>query len=231
MKEVNMKEFKVDVGSKSIIMETGKLARQAGGSITLTCGGTVVLVTAVISKYANERLGFFPLLVEYKEKTYAAGKFPGGFFKREGRPTEKETLTSRLIDRGIRPLFTDNIINDVQVIAHVLSSDGENNPDMLAAFGASVALSISDVPFNGPLATLRVIKDKEGKLVVNPTYVETEDASLDIILSATKDGIVLIETGANQVPDDDVFQAIKFGYESLTVLLDIQNLFLILRLS
>ena len=142
------KQFKLDIGNKTIIFETGKLAKQASGAITVTCGGTVVLVTAVMSKEAREERDFFPLFVEYREKTYAAGRIPGGFFKREGRPTEKEILSARLIDRSIRPLFPEGMLNEVQVMATALSSDGENDPDVLAALGASAALSVNSLAFS-----------------------------------------------------------------------------------
>ncbi|MBU1084432.1 MAG: polyribonucleotide nucleotidyltransferase, partial [Candidatus Omnitrophica bacterium] len=139
-----MEQVRTKVGNGEVIIETGKLAKQAGGSVTVQCGGTVVLVTCVCSKQARENMGFFPLTVEYQEKTFAAGRIPGGFFKREGRPTEKEILTSRMIDRPIRPLFPEGMLNEVQVIATVLSSDGKNDADVLALIGASAALTISD---------------------------------------------------------------------------------------
>ena len=152
-----------------LIIETGKLAKQADGAVTVQFGGTVVLVTCVCSKEAREGIDFFPLTVEYQEKTYAAGKIPGGFFKREGRPSEKEILTARLIDRPIRPLFPQDMINDVQVVSMVLSSDGENDSDILAVNGASSALSISDIPFDGPIGCVRVGLIN-GKFVLNPTF-------------------------------------------------------------
>ncbi|MDD4908984.1 MAG: polyribonucleotide nucleotidyltransferase, partial [Candidatus Omnitrophica bacterium] len=148
--------LEIKFGKETLSLETGKLAKQANGSVKLTYGGTVVLVSACISQGVREGIDFFPLTVEYQEKTYAAGRFPGGFFKREGRPTESEILTSRLIDRPIRPLFPKGLYNEVQIMALVLSSDGENDPDVIAVNGASIALGISDIPFNGPVAACRV---------------------------------------------------------------------------
>ena len=149
------KKFEVDIGGKSLIIETGRMAKQADGACTIQLGGTVVLVTTVCSSEVREGIDFFPLTCEYQERTYAAGKIPGGFFKREGRPSEKEILTSRLIDRPIRPLFQSGFINEVQIVAFVLSSDSENDSDVLAMMGASVALTISDIPFAGPVGTVR----------------------------------------------------------------------------
>ncbi|MDD5488674.1 MAG: polyribonucleotide nucleotidyltransferase, partial [Candidatus Omnitrophica bacterium] len=153
-----MESVTTRLGNEELIISTGKLAKQADGSVTVQCGGTMVLVTCVCARTANESMDFFPLTVEYKERTFAAGRIPGGFFKREGRPTEKEILTSRMIDRPIRPLFPDGMMNEVQVIATVLSSDGKNESDALAVIGASAALTISDIPFNGPIGCVRVGK-------------------------------------------------------------------------
>ena len=217
------KQFKLDIGNKTIIFETGKLAKQASGAITVTCGGTVVLVTAVMSKEAREERDFFPLFVEYREKTYAAGRIPGGFFKREGRPTEKEILSARLIDRSIRPLFPEGMLNEVQVMATALSSDGENDPDVLAALGASAALSVSDAPFGGPMGALRIGVKGDGEFIINPTYAQLDESKLDIVVAGTKDGIVMIECDSKQVPEGDFFNAIKFAYENLIKCTDIQN--------
>ena len=148
---MNLQNIEVPFGAQNLIIETGKLAKQANAAVTVRCGGTMVLVTACMSKKPRMDIDFFPLMVEYQEKTYSAGRIPGGFFKREGRPTQKEILTSRVIDRPIRPLFPEGFFNDVQVVATVLSSDGENDPDVLALVGASTALTISDIPFAGPV--------------------------------------------------------------------------------
>ncbi|UCH12592.1 MAG: polyribonucleotide nucleotidyltransferase [Candidatus Omnitrophota bacterium] len=218
-----IKQFKLNIGNKTIILESGKLAKQASGAVTVTCGGTMVLVTVVMSKEAKEEISFFPLWVEYREKTYAAGKIPGGFFKREGRPTEKEILSARLIDRPIRPLFPEGMLNEVQVMATVLSSDGENDPDVLAVLGASAALSISDVPFDGPIGVARVGQIKESEFIINPTYAQLDESRLDIVIAGTKDGIIMIESNNDQVPERDMFDAIKFGYANITKIIDIQN--------
>ncbi|MBU1006560.1 MAG: polyribonucleotide nucleotidyltransferase, partial [Candidatus Omnitrophica bacterium] len=168
------------IGSENITIETGKMAKQANGSVLIQCGGTVVLATAVCSKKPRAGIDFFPLTVEYQEKTYAAGRIPGGYFKREGRPTEKEILTARLTDRPIRPLFPEGFMNDVQIFTIVLSSDGKNDPDILSIIGASSALTISDIPFAGPVGAVRIglIDDK---FVVNPTYQEMENSVLNLV--------------------------------------------------
>ena len=165
---MNDNTLKIKFGRNDLILETGHVAKQANGSVVVTYGGTVVLVTACMSREVKEGRDFFPLTVEYQEMTYAAGRIPGGFFIREGRPSESEILGARLIDRPIRPLFPKGLFNDVQVVAIVLSSDGENDPDVLAVNGASAALCISDIPFNGPLVACRVGR-VNGELIINPT--------------------------------------------------------------
>jgi len=161
--------LKVKFGRNDLVLETGKMAKQANGAVCVQYGGTVVLVTACMSGEIREGQDFFPLTVEYQEKTYAAGRIPGGFFKREGRPSESEILTARLIDRPIRPLFPDGFLNEVQIIAVVLSSDGENDPDIFAVIGASAALSISDIPFEGPLGCCRVARLNNNSYLIRPT--------------------------------------------------------------
>ncbi len=221
---INMiKQFKLDIADKTIIFETGKLAKQASGAVTVTCGGTVVLVCVVMSRETRDGIDFFPLSVEYRERTYAAGKIPGGFFKREGRPTEKEILSARLIDRPTRPLFPEGMFNEVQVTATVLSSDGENDPDVLAALGASAALCISDIPFQGPMGIFRVGQTPDGKLIINPTYAQLDESKIDIVVAGTQNGIIMIESGASQVSESDVLSAIKFGWDNLKKFLDIQK--------
>ena len=214
-----IKRFELKIGGKDIIVETGKLAKQALGSCTVQSGGTVVLVTAVSSREPRENIGFFPLTVEYQEKTYAAGKIPGGFFKREGRPSEKEILTARLIDRPIRPLFPKGFYNDVQVMAIVLSSDGENDSDMLALLGASCALSISNIPFNGPIGAVRVGRVGE-EFIVNPTFQQVEESSLDLVVTAAHDGVIMLEGSAKEVDEDIINKAIEFGYEHAKLVVD-----------
>ncbi|MCX5697608.1 MAG: polyribonucleotide nucleotidyltransferase [Candidatus Omnitrophica bacterium] len=211
-------------GRTDLVIETGKIAKQANGAVTISYGGTVVLVTACMSKNIKEGRDFFPLTVEYQEKTYAAGRIPGGFFKREGRPSESEILTARLIDRPIRPLFPQGFLNEVQVMAIVLSSDGENDPDILAVTGASFALSISDIPFNGLISACRVGYVDE-QFVLNPTYQELEKSSLDLVVAAGKDGVVMLEAKAKEVSEELFLQAVKFGYDNLQSLLQAQEEF------
>lgn len=214
--------IKTILGKNELILETGKIAKQANGSIKVQYGGTVVLVTACMSKKAKEGQSFFPLTVEYQEKTYAAGRIPGGFFKREGRPSESEILTARLIDRPVRPLFPKGFLNEVQVIAIVLSSDGENDPDVLALVGASAALSISDIPFNGPLGCCRVAY-VDNQFVINPTYAELEKANLEVVVAANSKGVVMLESKANEVSEELYKEAVKIGYESLQGVIRMQK--------
>lgn len=216
--------LKIKFGKDELILETGRIAKQANGSVTVTYGGTVVLVTACMSKKIKEGQDFFPLTVEYQEKTYAAGRIPGGFFKREGRPSENEILTSRLIDRPIRPLFPEGFLNEVQVMAIVLSSDGENDPDILALIGASAALSISNIPFNGPLACCRVARIND-QFVLNPTYAELETSELEVIVTVNKKGVVMLESRANEVSEEVYLEAVKFGLDSLQPILVMQEEF------
>jgi len=211
---MNLGRVEIPFGAHNLIIETGVLAKQANGAVTVTCGGTVVLVTACMSRHPRADIDFFPLMVEYQEKTYSAGRIPGGFFKREGRPTEKEILTSRVIDRPIRPLFPEGFFNEVQVVASVLSSDGENDPDILAIVGASTALTISDIPFNGPLGAVRVcLVDDE--FVLNPTYAQREISSLDLVVAGREEGIVMIEGESKEIPEEKVMEALDFAYKAL----------------
>ena len=203
-------------------VEAGDLARQASGSVRVQYGDTVVLVTAVASKGPREGVDFFPLMVDYQEMTYAAGKIPGGFFKREGRPSEKEILTSRLIDRPLRPLFPKGYVNEVQIVATVLSADEENDPDILGMIGASAALEISDIPFCGPIAGVRVGRI-DGKLVCNPINTELKKSELDLIIAGNREGIVMVEGGANFITEDIMLEAMIFGHQSLQKVLDIQE--------
>lgn len=215
------KKFEIPLGDNNLIIETGRMAKQADGAVTVTLGGTVVLVTAVSSE-PREGIDFFPLTCEYQEKTYAAGRIPGGFFKREGRPTEKEILSARLMDRPVRPLFPKGFINEVQLVALVLSSDGENDSDVLAMVGASTALTISDIPFEGPIGTVRVGR-VDGKFVINPTYEQLETSDIDIIVTGTRKAVVMIESGSNELSEEVVYDAIKFGHEKLQVIIDLQE--------
>ncbi|MDD5465923.1 MAG: polyribonucleotide nucleotidyltransferase [Candidatus Omnitrophica bacterium] len=218
------KSLKIKFGKNDLILETGKIAKQANGSVTVTYGATVILVTACMSGEIKEGQDFFPLTVEYQEKTYAAGRIPGGFFKREGRPSENEILGSRLIDRPIRPLFPEGFLNEVQVMAIVLSSDGENDPNVLALIGASAALSISDIPFKGPLASCRVAR-VNNELVLNPTYAEIESADLEVVVAANNNGVVMLESKAKEVSEETYLEAVKFGLDSLKPILSMQEEF------
>lgn len=217
-----MNEVRVKLGNEELVISTGKLAKQADGAVTVQYGGTMVLVTACCSKSAREDMGFFPLTVEYQEKTFAAGKIPGGFFKREGRPSQKGILTSRMIDRPIRPLFPEGMKNEVQVIATVLSHDGKNDSDILGIIGASAALTISDIPFNGPIAGAR-IGMIDGEFILNPTFSQTEESELEVILVAKEDGVVMLEAGASMVGEDKMVEAIKFGDEHVKAIIKIQE--------
>lgn len=216
--------LRVKFGGQELILETGNIAKQANGSVTVQYGGTVVLVTCCMSKELREGQDFFPLTVEYQEKTYAAGRIPGGFFKREGRPSESEILTARLIDRPIRPLFPKGMLNEVQIMAIVLSSDGENDPDILAVIGASAALSISDIPFNGPLAACRVGR-VNNQFILNPTYAQLDQSDLDLVVAANKEGVMMLESKAKEVSEEDYLEAVKFGFDNLQCVIGMQEEF------
>ena len=201
-------------GGKHIHFETGRIAKQASGSVFVTSGDNAVLCTAVASPDPKEGIDFFPLTVEYREFTYAGGRIPGGFIKREGRPSEKEILTSRQIDRPIRPLFPEAFRNETQVVAFVYSADKENDPDVLGINGASCALALSDIPFHGPVGAVRV-GFIEGQFIVNPTYAERAKSDLNIMVVGTADGIVMVESGSKEVSETNVVDAIEFGHEQI----------------
>ena len=209
-------------GGRALTLETGQLAKQASGAVVARYGETVVLVTAVAAKKPREGVDFFPLSCDYQERTYAAGKIPGGFFKREGRPSEREILTSRLIDRPLRPLFPKGFRNDVQIIATVLSADGENDPDVVAITAASAALSISDIPFGGPIAGVRVGRIN-GELEINPLLSRMAESDLDLVLAASRDAVVMVEGGADCVSEEVLLDAIMFGHKHIQELLDAQD--------
>ena len=210
------------VGDKQIVIETGKLAKQADGAVTVQLGETIVVVAAVAATKAKEGQEFFPLTVDYREKAAAAGKFPGGYFKREGRPTEKEILTSRLTDRPIRPLFPKGMYNEVQVQSIVLSADGENDPDILSIVGASTALMVSDIPWAGPLGAVRVGRVK-GQFVANPTHSEMKESDLDLVYVGNETDIVMYEGSAKEISEADFNAALKFGQESCQPLIAAQK--------
>src|SRR6266702_4041919 len=201
-------------GGKKITFETGKLAKQAHGAAVVRMGDNVVLATATANADPREGIDFFPLTVDYREYTYAGGRIPGGLIKREGRPSEKEILTSRQIDRPIRPLFPEAFRNETQVVAFVYSADKENDPDVLGINGASCALALSDIPFHGPVGAVRIgIVDDQ--FVVNPTYAERAKSLLNIMVVGTRDGIVMIESGAKEIAEGRVVDAIEFAHEQI----------------
>ena len=212
----------VEIGGRLFSLETGKYAKQANGSVMVRFGDTMVLVTAVAANVAKEGLDYFPLQVEYRERTSAAGKFPGGYIKREGRPTEKEILSSRLCDRPIRPLFPPSFKNETQVVAMVVSYDGENDPDVLAACGASAALAISDIPFDGPMGEVRVGR-VGGELVVNPTHEQIKLSDIELIVAGTADSIMMVEGDSKEVSEQDLLDALKFAQLEIKKIVDLQN--------
>tara|TARA_B100000941_G_scaffold33538_1_gene20013 strand:+ start:286 stop:1209 length:924 start_codon:yes stop_codon:yes gene_type:complete len=202
----------VEISGKKISLETGKIARQADGAIIATCGETVVLATVVGAKKVNPDVDYFPLSVNYQEKYYAAGKIPGGYFKREARPTESETLISRLIDRPIRPLFPDEFRNEVQLLPTVISYDKENEADILSIIASSAALAISGMPFMGPIAASRV-GYIGGEYVLNPTKKELENSKLDLVVAGTKDAVLMVESEAKCLTEQQMLDAVKFGHK------------------
>jgi len=206
-------------GQHSITFETGEIARQADGAVMVSMGDTVVLVTVVGSKDSNPDKDFFPLTVDYQERIYAAGRIPGSYFKREGRPTEKEVLTSRLIDRPLRPLFPDGFSNEVQIIATVMSLEPEIDPDVVALIGSSVAIAISGLPFNGPLAAARV-GYINGEYVLNPTLTQLDDSDLNLVVAGTKTAVLMVESEANELSEEVMLGAVLFGHQQMQVIID-----------
>src|SRR3981081_1206584 len=210
------------IGATQISIETGKIAKLADGAVIVSCGDTIILASAVSSTVIKEGQDYFPLTVDYREKAAAAGKFPGGYFKREGRPTEKETLTSRMIDRPLRPLFPSGYFYDTQIISLLLSADGQNDPDMLALNGASTALCVSDIPFAGPIGAVRVGR-VNGQLVANPTHDERVESDLDLIYVGTENDFIMIEGAANEVPEADLVKALEFAHGHAREMIRIQK--------
>ena len=215
------KIYSVEIGGRDLHFETGQLAQQASGSVLVRYGENAVLVTAVMSDTVREGIDFLPLTVDYMERAYAAGRVPGSFFRREiGRPSEKETLTSRLIDRPMRPLFPKGVVNEIQIIATVLSGDMEIDPDIVAVNGAAAALEISDIPFNGPVAAVRVGKI-DGQLVINPTNSQLKESTLNLTVAGAPQGLVMVEAGAQMVQEDEVLEALFFAQEQLKPILEL----------
>ena len=217
------KKVEAEIGGRTLSIESGKMARQANGSVLVTYDETVVLVTATAAKEQKPNMGFLPLTIEYQERFYSVGRIPGSFFRREiGRPTEKETLTCRITDRPLRPLFAEGWMTETQVIATVLSADQQNDPDILAMTGASAALTISDIPFQGPIAGVRV-GYIDGQYVINPTNDQLQVSGMEIVVAGTRDAVVMVEGGADSLSEDVVMEGIFYGHQQLQILLDLQE--------
>ena len=213
--------FTTEVAGTTVTFTTGKLAQQAGGAVTIQVGESMLLATATMSKSAREGLDFFPLSVEYEEKMYAAGRIPGSFFRREGRPSTEATLICRLVDRPLRPLFPDGMRNEVQIIVTTLSSDSVHHLDIMAVNAASAAIMLSDIPWEGPIGAVRV-GYIDGQFVANPEIAEMEHSQLDLRMAGTRDAIIMVEAGANEIPEEVLVQALAFGHSSLQGLIDVQ---------
>jgi len=216
-----IEQIRANVGDRELCLETGRMAKLAHGSVTVSYGGTVVLVAAVHGS-PREGIDFFPLTIEYREKTYAAGRIPGNFFRREGRPTEKEVLTARLVDRPLRPLFPDGYRNEVQVVATVLSADQENDPDVLALVGGSAALLLSEIPFSKAVGAVRVGL-VDGNFVLNPTFAELESSKIDIVVAGTQKAVTMVEGSADEISEAVMADAIEFGYRALQTSIELQT--------
>src|SRR5467141_2657014 len=210
------------IGATQISIETGKIAKLADGAVIVACGDTTVFVSAVSATAVKEGQDYFPLMVDYREKAAAAGKFPGGYFRREGRPTEKETLTSRMTDRPLRPLFPQGYFYDTQVISLLLSADGENDPDILAMNGASAALCVSDIPFAGPIGAVRVGRVK-GEFVANPTHAERAESDLDLVYVGNENDVIMIEGSAREVPEAEFVKALEFAHGHAREMIRVQK--------
>ncbi len=207
-------KVELEIGDRTLIIETGKVAKQADGAVTVQYGDTMILATAVAATEVSEEQDFFPLTVDYREKAYAAGKIPGGFFKREGRPSEKETLTSRLIDRPLRPLFPDEFLNEVQILVSVLSSDQENDGDVLGVIGASAALAISRIPVSEPIGAVRIGRVNQ-EWIINPTHTQLEESDLNIVVAGTMENIIMVEGGCTEVSEQELLQALELAQQEI----------------
>jgi len=214
--------LEIELGGKTLTVETGKVAKQAHGATMVRLGDTVILATAVAAKQVDEEQDFFPLLVDYREKAYAAGKIPGGFFKREGRPSEKETVSARLIDRTLRPLFPEGYFKEVQIMVIVLSSDQENDADVPGLIGASAALSISEIPFYQPVGAVRVGR-LNGEFIANPTFSELEESDINLVVAGTKDFVNMVEGECREVSEQDLLSALEFGHEKIKLIVGLQE--------
>ncbi len=223
IKKVNPVIKKFQYGNETITLETGRIARQATGAVLVTMGQTSVLCTVVGAKAAKAGQDFFPLSVHYQEKAYAAGKIPGGFFKREGRPSEKETLTSRLIDRPIRPLFPNGYMNEVQVVCTVVAAEKDTDPDIAALIGTSAALAISGIPFSGPIGAARVGYNQDDGYVLNPSYSVLKSSELDMVVAGTKDAVLMVESEANELPEDIMLGAVLYAHQEMQAVIQAIN--------
>ena len=217
-----MKIVETTLNGKIFSIETGRMAKQADGSVAVRYGDTVVMAAATMSNAAKEGIDFFPLTVDFEERMYAVGKIPGGYIKREGRASEKGILTARAIDRPIRPMFPKHMRNEVQIITMALALDGENQPDIMAMNAASAALSISRIPFEGPIGGVRV-GQIDGEFVLNPTNSQMQESTLDLILAGDAEGIVMMEAGAHEVSEETMLNAVEFGKKGIAELIDLQN--------
>src|SRR5947209_7494987 len=216
------KKVTAQIGATQISIETGKIAKLADGAVVVSCGDTMVLASAVSATTIKEGQDYFPLTVDYREKAAAVGKFPGGYFKREGRPSEKETLTSRMIDRPLRPLFPQGYFYDTQVISILLSADGQNDPDILAINGASAALCVSDIPFAGPIGAVRVGR-VNGEFVANPTHDQRAESDLDLVYVGTENDVIMIEGAGKEVPEAEFVKALEFAHGHAREMIRIQK--------
>ena len=216
------KTFEMNFAGRKLVVETGEVAKQADASILVRYGDTVVLSTVVVSKNVNLLSDFFPLMVLYQEKLYSVGKIPGGFIKREGRPSEAATLAARMIDRPMRPLFPEDFRNEVQIVNTVLSVDPDNSPELAALLGSSLAVSVSKIPFNGPVAGVKVGR-VDGKLIINPNTEESEKSDIDLTVAGTKDAINMVESSAKEVKEEDMLEALMFGHEAVKKLVNFEN--------
>jgi len=220
-----MPSFQTEIGGRVLSIETGKFAGQANGAVTVSYGETVVLVTACMGRNPRPDVDFLPLTVDYEERLYAAGKIPGSFFRREGRPGEEAILAARLTDRPLRPLFPKGLRHDVQIVVTVLSADQENEPEILSIIGASAALGISDIPFDGPVGATRV-GYIDGEFILNPTFSQLTESALDLVVAGTKEAVVMIEAGAREVPEEIILEAVKFGQEANQAVIHLQEDFI-----
>ena len=215
----DVRKVELEWAGKKLKIETGKIARQADSSVVVTYGGTTVMANVVAAKQVKPDMDFFPLTVNYQEKFYSVGKIPGGFFKREARPTERETLTSRLIDRPIRPLFPEEFKNEVQVFSTVMSSGKDQNPDIAAMIGASAALCVAGVPFDGPMGAARV-GFIDGNYVLNPTFAELEESYLDMVVAGTEQAVLMVESEAKELNEDLMLGAVLFGHQEMQAVIN-----------